>query len=150
MNSMEKGSQQWSPLFRGPDFRDDRDRAWGDVCSPTMGGIYRIVALESDRDFKSATIERLLGRDAMGTLYVGSAKNLCGRLGDVSRTLKAGINQNHRAAYRLFENAKLAQQFPIRKEAITWRYDDDPARADEEFTANYKMEFGETPPLNEQ
>ena len=149
MNSTDAG--QWSQLFRGPNFRNAQGEAWGVCCSPTAGGIYRIIALQSDGDFKPATIERLLGSDASGTLYVGCASaTLCGRLGDVTRTLISGKNQNHTAAFRLIETGPVAERFPLRRLAITWQYDDDPAKAEEKYLAHYKLVFGETPPLNEQ
>ncbi len=140
-------TQQWSPLFRGPTFRNDQDVPWGDACDPTKGGIYRLVAL--DEAGKPIVIDRLLSKDASGTLYVGCATNICGRLGKLCRTLTSGTNQGHTAAFRLVSEPALARRFPLSNIAITWRYHDYAEKAEATFTHNYKHAFGETPPLSD-
>ena len=91
---------------------------------PPGAGIYRLIGL--DDVGKPAALNRLLGQDRTGTLYIGcEGKNFAvrSRLTKLVRSLrepKGGrYNQEHGAGYRLRSHLILSQRFPKSRLAIT-------------------------------
>ncbi len=75
-----------------------------------MSGVYRLIGLTAEHDVTAlASIDRISGRDQTGTLYIGSAGNLLGRLGRLVRSLRERSqpkNSEHGAAERLSKLAR--------------------------------------------
>src|SRR5688572_7668157 len=86
---------KWSPLIRITD-------RWGEMCPTKSCGVYRLVGVSTDTgECNPVGIDRVCGRDASGTLYIGIGdSSLDGRLGPLIRSLKKMDGQEHVAAKR--------------------------------------------------
>jgi len=120
----------------------------------SLPGVYRLIAL--DENGGAATLERMCGRDATGTLYIGmegktfSERSRLTKLVRSLRPPRHGVvyNNEHKAGYRLRRHPVLSQRFPENKLAITWCYSDHPVLAEGILLDAYFASFGDTPPLN--
>ncbi len=121
---------------------------WGDDC-PEAPGVYRLVAVCKDlTTLTPISILRICNHDETGTLYVGLARNLCGRLGQLVRSLSGTIE--HGAGRLIHNTSILSRQFPVDAMAIAWAPTTHPADSESSLLDAYCSEFGEAPPLNRQ
>lgn len=137
-------AEGWSKPHRVTDRDVD---PWFRACENHMG-LYRLVALMGDGPINPATLQRVCGPDASGTLYIGSTSSLPRRLSELVRSRHIGCFQSR--AYKAMPT-RLAAEFPPDKLAICWRYlSDDVDRYAEErkLITAYTDVFGELPPLN--
>ena len=140
-------------LFEGnwsePHLIADREHApWFSACEDRPG-VYRLIGLENDGDLTPARIARVCRTDDMGTVYIGAAKSLTGRIGRlVLQHLPPFKGGNHTAMAEV-----LARKFPSTKLAVCWRFVDAPEdifAVEGGLLSGYKEIFGELPPLNSQ
>jgi hypothetical protein len=136
----------WSPLCRV--IEDIPGKRWFDLCVPDGPGVYRLIALDASKSgIVPASLDRVCGSDPTGTLYIGAAGSLQGRLGDLVKTndptkFKGG---GHR---RL--TMKLAECFSPQWRALVWEYADEPFEREGQLLRDYEGQFGERPPVNTQ
>lgn len=113
-------------------------------------GVYRLIGLAAENDVRRpATINRVCGQDASGTLYVGEAGSLNQRLNQFRRSL--GIREDSHGASRMYrQSAPLQSMFPTNKLAVavffTSRYLS--TAVEHDLMRAYLNTFGDTPPLN--
>lgn len=100
----------------------DREHApWFKACSDHPG-VYRLIGLANEGDLVPAVIPRVCGSDDTGTIYIGAAKSLIGRIGRlVLQHLPPFKGGNHTAM-----PVVLANKFPSTKLAVQWRLVDAP------------------------
>lgn len=127
-------------------------KPWGDMIDPTTAGVYIVVALDPGAsDEKRKPLPRLLTSDPTGTLYIGAAGNLAGRLGEACRTVRPDQKGKHRGLEKLKESP-WHETFPPESIAICWfpTADKDSAHKLEATLAicRYSFKFGERPPFD--
>lgn len=127
------------------------ENTWGGSFKLNSRGVYRLIGLSFSDIFDPAQIGRVCGIDTTGTLYIGRARDLCGRLGQLTRSLRKNPRGNeHGAAVLLDAMNALHIFFGNEKLAVSWAYVDDETQIERELIAAYADEFGEAPPLNRQ
>ena len=127
----------------------DREHApWFKACEDRPG-VYRLIGLESDGVLTPAKVPRVCGTDEAGTIYLGAAKSLIGRIGRlVLQHLPPFKGGNHTAM-----PGALAAKYPSTRLAVCWRLVDAPEdifATEQGLLRAYRDAFGELPPLNSQ
>lgn len=121
---------------------------WPSTLKP-KSGVYLLVALEQDSS--GTPIDRVCGRDFSGTLYIGKADSLEGRVCELRKTLRPEdwTSGTHGAGHLLL-NTPMRGVFPIKKLATMWALTNLPWEIEEKLLPEYVSKFGEGPPLNRQ
>jgi hypothetical protein len=120
------------------------DLFWKNV--PKEGGVYKIQCIQNKKPIK---INRVLGIDDQGILYIGKSVNLRERL----RILKRSLNQKtkvtgHTFGKKYFENKKLEKIFPLNSLYVSFITTSEPKTRETELLNKYFAKFGEVPPFN--
>jgi len=111
-------------------------------------GVYRLIALASEGDAKPATLNRVGGQDASGTLYIGESSNLSQRLNRLLRSGWGGRNEDSHGAIGMLKQIAVLDYFP-RKLGITLLFTvRDTRGVERDLIKAYMNSFGDTPPLN--
>lgn len=118
-------------------------------------GVYRLFV-------EGEGIDRLLGKDPTGTLYVGMAGHGSGQWSILrNRIMGLATGRNHHVADRWLFNEKLEQRYPWKTLMIQWAFTErrtnykgeetSGARGAESWLlSTYRDSFGEFPPMNEK
>lgn len=98
---------------------------------------------------KPLKINRVLGIDNEGILYIGKSVNLRERL----RMLKRSFNQKPKAYGHTFgkkynENKKLENAFPLKSLYVSYKTTTVPKTLETKLLNKYFAKFGEVPPFN--
>lgn len=142
-------SIEWSQLYRITD--RDKNPWFNDVSlKQSKGhGVYRLVALQNETDYHPMPINRVCDTDSTGTIYLGAAMSLLGRIGDLVAT--------HNPLYKSTKHrplpATLAQMLPPERLAVCFQHVPEnmsPFDKEHELMKLYYEKFGERPPLNRQ
>jgi hypothetical protein len=124
-----------------PTFWDDINRDFG-----TGGGIYKLF---SKRDGKIQPINRFLGQDENGTLYIGKATSYIDRVIGLKKTLDPKYKSSpHICGRRYNKNIRVQEAFPFTDLFVQLESSDDPVNREKELLLEYFNTFGEVPPLN--
>ena len=120
------------------------DNLWLHI--PECGGVYIIHSCNKNIPIK---IDRVLGQDEEGILYIGKSENIRERL----RMLWRVLNPKHKATAHTFgkkynENKKLREAFPLKSLFISYRISPYPKLLEYKFLDKYFLKFGEVPPFN--
>lgn len=113
---------------------------------PECGGVYFIKTHSKKKPIR---INRVLGIDEDGILYIGKSENLRERL----RMLWRVINPKQKATAHTFgkkynENKKLREAFPLKSLYISYGISTDPKVLEFKLLNKYFLKFGEVPPFN--
>ena len=113
-------------------------------------GVYRLIALTSERDLaKPASLNRVAGPDASGTLYIGETGNLARRLNELQRSGWGSRNEDSHGAIAMLRQIKCLSFFPNRIGIALLLTDVGDTRGIErDLMRSYMNSFGDTPPLN--
>jgi hypothetical protein len=115
-------------------------------------GVYRLIAMADMRNRQPMVINRIAGRDATSTLYVGCATSLRFRLQQLIRSLREprrGRNLNeHSVGERIRRNPLLFELFPRECLAVAWAHIEYPEIFEKNLLGHYEHCFGELPPFN--
>ena len=142
---MNWATGNWAPLVRITE--PDETKRWSKFCEDRPG-VYRLIALDGvTPELMPASITRACGTDATGTLYIGMATSLPGRLGVLVRTHHPDYPDG-RGHPKL--HPPLAKRFPPEKLAITWEYAEAANDRERQLMDLYINAFGDRPPLNPQ
>jgi hypothetical protein len=96
-------------------------------------------------------ISRVCGDDGTGTLYIGGAGSLEGRVNELRKTLRPqDWTGYHGAGKLLLGTLALSEKFPTDNLATEWALSDSPWDAEQRLLTAYTIQFGEGPPLNRQ
>jgi len=111
-------------------------------------GVYRLIALTSEGDLnKPATLSRLCGPDASGTLYIGKSDNLGRRLNELLRSATGRSQYSHASIGRWKQISRLS--FPSHKLGIALMFTGrDTSGVEKDLIKAYINSFGDAPPLN--
>ena len=142
-------SGDWSVLYR---VTDRSEEAWFNDQSlreTTRQGVYRLVALTNDVDFDVMILDRVCGKDNSGTVYLGAARSLLGRVADLVATHHPDFkSKRHREM-----PTRLAKMLPPSRLAVCFQYvdaDSCPFKRENQLMNAYYAKYGERPPLNRQ
>jgi hypothetical protein len=109
------------------------------------GGVYKIIAV---RNGERIPINRFLGTDKDGVLYIGMGKSYK-RISDLKKSISPNYKGSAHICGRRYKlNPNIALQFPYESLFIEPVYADDPREAEEKLIEAYRDRFGEVPPLN--
>lgn len=112
----------------------------------TSGGIYKIIAV---REGKRQTINRFLGTDLEGILYIGKAESFLDRVINLKKSISPKYNgTSHICGRRYKSNPNIAKQFPFENLYIQLTQSDSPETLEKSAIERYRLIFGEVPPLN--
>jgi hypothetical protein len=108
-------------------------------------GVYKIIAV---RNGERIPINRFLGTDKDGVLYIGMGKSYT-RISDLKKSISPHYGgSSHICGRRYKSNPNIALQFPYEVLFIEPIYADDPREEEEKLIEAYRDRFGEVPPLN--
>jgi hypothetical protein len=128
------------------------DSLWTDINATygRSGGAYRLHCLAPEGD-TLLTIQRVLGPDCDGVLYIGKAKSYLSRV----IGLKKGLSPTHKSEphiggrrYWHDRHESLRKAFPYERLCVTFEPAADPRGKENELLNAYCTKFGEAPPLN--
>ena len=112
------------------------------------GGIYKIIAV---RNGQRVPINRFLGTDNEGVLYIGKATSYVKRVIDLKKSI-APVSEYkgkaHICGRRYKKTTKIAEQFPYDQLFVDLIPMDKPEEKEKELIRTYFETYGEVPPLN--
>lgn len=112
-------------------------------------GVYRLIGLASENDVsKPAALSRVCAQDTTGTLYIGEAGNLSGRLNQLRRSLRSHRGERSHHAASILRDTPLLD-FPTIKLAVGMLFTGkSTGLVESHLMKAYINSFGDTPPLN--
>lgn len=113
-------------------------------------GVYRLVALATDRDLEHPVIlNRAVGRDVSGTLYIGESGDLGRRLNEARRSGWGSRNERSHGAIEMLKDIRSLNYLPHRIGiAVLFTESPDTRGIERDLIRSYMNTFGDTPPLN--
>jgi len=115
------------------------------------GGVYRLHCLKDPEGDEVIPIQRCMGEDNEGILYIGKANQFLNRVIDLKKSLLPNYKTKSHVCGLRYNNdahANFRDAFPIERLCVTLVSDQNPKRMEEELLFKYCKKFGETPPLN--
>ena len=110
------------------------------------GGVYKIIAVQ---DGQRITIKRFLGYDKNGILYIGKANSFLDRVIDLKKSISPEYQgTSHICGRRYKSNPNIARQFPFSILFIELIHSDKPDELEKDLLNDYRLVYGEVPPLN--
>lgn len=110
------------------------------------GGAYKIVAA---RKGERIPINRFLGTDKEGVLYIGKATSFIERVIDLKKSISPDFNGSaHICGRRYKSNPNIAKLFPFEVLHIELFQTDRPDELERSMLREYSNIYGEVPPLN--
>jgi hypothetical protein len=113
-------------------------------------GVYRLFGLAAENDAtKPATINRVIGQDGTGTLYIGESGWLNQRLNQLRRSLNH--SEDTHGAIRMWRKTPiLSARFPSRKLGVGVLFTSVNMHGwvEQDLIRAYMNSFGDSPPLN--
>ena len=121
-----------------------RNEFWTEI--PETAGIYLIHACSNKVPVK---LNRVIGVDGKGLLYIGKSKNIRARLRMLWRVLNPKLKATaHTFGTKYNSNKKLRESFPFSSLFISYRTTNEPKILESKLLDNYFTKFGEVPPFN--
>jgi len=115
----------------------------------TGGGIYMLSCMHSEKAEEPMAVERLLGEDQDGVLYIGMALSFLDRVINLKKSLSPQhISRAHECGARYKGHSGICHRFPYERLLITFDGAGDARAAEREALQTYMQKFGELPPLN--
>ena len=112
----------------------------------SKGGVYKIIAV---RNGQRQSINRFLGTDSEGVLYIGKATSFLDRVVDLKKSIAPDYNGSaHICGRRYKSNPNIARQFPYDILFIDLISTDNPEELERKLIVEYATTYGEVPPLN--
>lgn len=112
------------------------------------GGVYKLFCMHG---VEKKPINRLLGTDKDGILYIGQTQCFLSRVIDLKKSITPGYeSQNHDAGNRYKANPKIAEMFPYDELYVELLATNYPEKCEKKEINAYINRFGELPPLNRQ
>jgi len=123
-------------------------------------GVYRLHFRRASGEFD--TIQRLLGSDPEGVLYIGLSVSVPYRLGSLKKSVSAAYQRDgfidpspHQCGRKIIQSAKFIERFPFDGLCVSVQPYEEVGQRDSGHTklewcllSEYFAEFGEFPPLN--
>ena len=113
---------------------------------PECGGVYFIQSYNNQIPIR---LNRVLGTDEEGVLYIGKSENLRERLRMLWRVLNAKLKATaHTFGTKYNDNKKLREAFPLKSLYVSFRITNEPKSLESELLYKYFSKYGEVPPFN--
>jgi hypothetical protein len=113
---------------------------------PESRGVYFI---HSYNDKIPKKLDRVLGQDEEGILYIGKSENIRERLRMLWRVLNPKLTATaHTFGTKYNANKKLREAFPFNSMFISYRISNEPKILEFKLLEKYFTKFGEVPPFN--
>ncbi|WP_295129102.1 hypothetical protein [uncultured Chitinophaga sp.] len=110
------------------------------------GGVYKIIAV---RDGRRVPINRFLGTDNEGILYIGKATSFIDRVVNLKKSISPNYNgTGHICGRRYKSNPSIAKLFPYDILYTELIETDTPEKVEKRLLREYLTIYGEVPPLN--
>jgi hypothetical protein len=110
------------------------------------GGIYKIIAIQNGQRIP---VNRFLGTDNSGILYIGKATSFVDRVINLKKSISPDHKgSSHICGRRYKSNPNIAKKFPYDILYIELIPGDNPQELERNLLAEYVTTFGEVPPLN--
>ena len=121
---------------------------WNKIHSlyQAKGGVYKIIAFQNGQ---RVTINRFLGQDTSGTLYIGKANSFINRVIDLKKSIDPDYESSaHDFGKQYKFKPNIANQFPYEILFMELIESDKSAELEKVLILEYKEKFGEVTPLN--
>jgi hypothetical protein len=113
---------------------------------PQSRGVYLIHFYN---DEIPAKLQRVLGQDNEGVLYIGKSENISERLRMLWRVLNPKLKATaHTFGIKYNANKKLREAFPFNSMFISYKISNEPKKLESELLDKYFLKYGEVPPFN--
>lgn len=110
------------------------------------GGAYKIIAVRSGQRIP---INRFLGTDNEGVLYIGKTTSYLDRVLDLKKSISPNYKgTKHICGRRYKSNPNIALKFPYKILYIDLLFSDEPEKYEKVLLTDYIKIYGEVPPLN--
>lgn len=110
------------------------------------GGVYKIIAVSGG---KRVPVNRFLGTDDEGVLYIGKATSFLSRVIDLKKSISPAHNGSAHICGRRYKSLpKIAEHFPFEMLQIELIPSDTPEVLEGLLLDTYRHRYGEVPPLN--
>ena len=110
------------------------------------GGVYKIIAMS---DNKPTAINRFIGIDTTGVLYIGKADSFVDRVITLKKSLLPDYKDtSHKVGNIYKEHPIIAAHFPLENLYVELQADDNPKNLESILIDEYFKKYGEVPPLN--
>lgn len=110
------------------------------------GGVYKIIAVNNGQ---RVPINRFLGTDNEGILYIGKATSYIDRVIELKKSISPDYKgSGHICGRRYKSNNKIAEQFPYNFLHIELTQIENPKEVEDKYLKEYFNKYGEAPPLN--
>jgi hypothetical protein len=120
------------------------DSFWNHI--PKCGGVYFIYSYNNQIPIR---INRVLGTDVEGLLYIGKSINLRERLRMLWRVLNPKQNATaHTFGTKYNKNKNLRETFPLNSLYVSFIITTEPQILESELLDKYFLQYGEVPPFN--
>lgn len=122
------------------------DNCWHKINAVhgTKGGVYKVIAVKLG---ERVPINRLLGTDPDGVLYIGKADSFLDRVIGLRKTL-IYESSSHIFGRRFRNASNLKLEFPIESLYVELFQNENPAEQENKILDQYFQHYGEVPPLN--
>lgn len=124
------------------------DQLWQKINERHLerGGIYKVIVVN---DAKPVIINRFLGNDSSGLIYLGKANSFLDRVIGLKKTISENFkSKSHIGGRRYNSNINIAKKFPFTNLYLELIEAQNPIIMERELLKKYFDEFGEVPPLN--
>jgi len=126
----------------------------------TRAGVYFLRCLRGEKaanEYRS--VQRFLGVDSSGILYIGSGDRACDRLGTLRKALCAAAGRQEYAAVschgvgKRYSSHRVQELYPFKYLCVTITEvvpGEDKYSVEQRILDKYQEQFGEVPPFNER
>jgi hypothetical protein len=113
------------------------------------GGVYFLSCATGEDDLTPVPVNRLLGQDRRGILYIGKADSFVDRVIGLKKSLSPEHRTSeHECGVRHKSHLNLAAAFPYERLVLTLIGSTEPRQLEATELKRYLAQFGELPPLN--
>jgi hypothetical protein len=132
----------------------DSKQLWHQINMPgVVGGVYKLHCFTSDDHQDVIPVNRVLGTDNEGVLYIGKADCFLDRVIELKKTILPESEYKtdthicgRRYWTKIHKNFRI--KFPVKRLCVSLVKSDTPEKSEKEELEEYCMKFGEIPPLN--
>jgi len=121
---------------------------WNKINSlyQTKGGVYKIIAV---KDGHRVAVNRFLGTDDKGVLYIGKAASFLDRVIHLRTSIIPPYqSSSHGGGVKYKANPNIEKKFPINCLHLELVESEKPEELERKYLTEYAIIFGEVPPLN--
>lgn len=131
------------PIFQIADasFWENINKQFGN-----SGGIYKLVAI---RNNQVLPVNRFLGTDNEGVLYIGKANSFLDRVIELKKSISPDYKSSgHDCGKKYKSNSAISEQYPYEILFMKLTQSETPSDLERQLLSEYVKKFGEVPPLN--